>query len=198
MLVILNNPVQALLMRHPERWPGVSSWDAHMGNGTFTGRYVLKKELRAMRKATKNPDLTRKQAREHKAYTVELARLPAFADLDGLAAGCACSRSVRRSRSPRAGYGCAWHRDAHCNSNSRLSCARSPVTEHRHEVDKLDKGAENEAAVYPAHHRAPFERLGSHEKRPSAAKVGSLTTASLDQPTTAGSNRMFNCDFQPW
>ena len=78
----LNNPVKAQLVRHPERWPGVSSWEAHMGDGSFTGRFVLKKELRAMRKATDNPDLTRQQALEHKQYAVELAKLPAFADLD--------------------------------------------------------------------------------------------------------------------
>jgi REP element-mobilizing transposase RayT len=74
---ILTNPVESLLVRHPEQWPGVSSWEAHMSDAKVSGRFILMKEYRAMLR--EDPDLTLEEARIR--YTFELAKLPCWEDL---------------------------------------------------------------------------------------------------------------------
>lgn len=75
----LTNPVQSLLVEHPDRWPGFSSWEAHKRDGVIEGKFLLKKELRAMRR--KNPDLTIEEARQKKTYRLELEKIPQWAHL---------------------------------------------------------------------------------------------------------------------
>ena len=80
MAYMMSNPTEADLVAHPDRWPGVCSWDAHMGDGRVTGHRLLKKEFRRLRR--QDPDLTWEEALEEADHTFELAPIPAWADLD--------------------------------------------------------------------------------------------------------------------
>ena len=73
---IVNNACLSDLVRHPEDWPGVSSWKSHTTGEAQVGRLIDYKELRRLRR--KDPSTPREEAMRHDK--LELAKPPQWAD----------------------------------------------------------------------------------------------------------------------
>ena len=85
MVYMMANPTEAGLVEHPEKWPGVCSWDAHRSGGEVTGQHLLKKEYRRYRQTHPDSDETFEEVRanwEQATFTLQLARLPVWRDVD--------------------------------------------------------------------------------------------------------------------
>ena len=76
------NPCESNLVRHPDRWPGLSSWEIHGHQRTLVGRWEDRTEYWRLRR--KYPDMTSEEASELATteYELELAKLPEWEDLD--------------------------------------------------------------------------------------------------------------------
>jgi REP element-mobilizing transposase RayT len=73
---IVNNPCLSGLVRRPEDWPGVSSWESHQTGQVQVGRLIDYKELRRLRR--KERTTPREEAMRHDELT--LATPPMWGD----------------------------------------------------------------------------------------------------------------------
>jgi putative transposase len=78
----LCNPCLSNLVRHPNRWPGLSSWSIHTSGEPLVGTHAGWRDRQRVRR--KHPEWDDEEVRKEaaKTYALELAKLPMWADLD--------------------------------------------------------------------------------------------------------------------
>lgn len=75
-LYVAMNPVEAGLVPHPEKWPGVSSWRARCSGEAMEGAYLSKGRLSQLRRRAERPDEVGIE-RAMLEYEVEVTNPPA-------------------------------------------------------------------------------------------------------------------------
>ena len=73
----LNNPCMSNLVRHIDRWPGISSWSMHKTGEPMVGQYLDRAKLRELRR--KDPSTPKEAA--FVEYPLEVAAPPMWAGL---------------------------------------------------------------------------------------------------------------------
>jgi putative transposase len=78
----LCNPCLSNLVRHPKRWPGLSSWSIHTSGEPLVGTHAGWKDRQRVRR--KHPEWSDEEVRKEaaKTYELELAKLPMWEHLD--------------------------------------------------------------------------------------------------------------------
>jgi REP element-mobilizing transposase RayT len=81
---IVCNPCESGLVRHPKQWPGLCSWDIHKSGEPMVGEVVNRKTYWAEKRKRKNKYKTEAELIEMatERYTLEMAKLPQWKDLD--------------------------------------------------------------------------------------------------------------------
>ncbi|MFB6375636.1 MAG: hypothetical protein ABEN55_21575, partial [Bradymonadaceae bacterium] len=73
----LMNPVRAGLVRHPGRWPGVSSYNLHLEGGYEEASYLDRRRLRSLERKSDGPV---DRSRAMSTYKLELTNPPSMAE----------------------------------------------------------------------------------------------------------------------